>query len=250
MPSMTDKITLDCENAVACEHCGAKLPMRMLKGVFGSNSIPMGHVECTCEGAEAQRQREAEEAEAERQRERERQHEQKMAKAGIPKRYRTAVHPYAEKMADMAANGQGFYIHGPNGTYKTTLAMAAGIKLLRGGRNVFAITTYDLMDAMRSRRDEDRTLFSRACACEVLILDDLGKEASNTPYACERLFAIIDKRDKDMKPVIVTSNYRLSEIAKNITEGDVGTAIASRLASSCKQVALEGEDRRLTNGQN
>ena len=82
----------------------------------------------------------------------------------------------------------------------------------------------------------------------MLILDDLGKEASNTAYACERLFAIIDKRDKAMLPTIVTSNYRLSEIAKNITEGAVGVAIASRLASSCKQVPLEGPDRRL-NGQ-
>ena len=126
--------------------------------------------------------------------------------------------------------------------------MAAALQLIETGRRVMAVATYDLMDAMRSRKDEDRALFERAAGCDVLILDDLGKEASNTAYACERLFAIIDKRDKAMLPTIVTSNYRLSEIAKNITEGAVGVAIASRLASSCKQVPLEGPDRRL-NGQ-
>ena len=151
-------------------------------------------------------------------------------------------------MAALASEGQGFYIFGPNGTYKTTLAMAAALQLIETGRRVMAVATYDLMDAMRSRKDEDRALFERAAGCDVLILDDLGKEASNTAYACERLFAIIDKRDKAMLPTIVTSNYRLSEIAKNITEGAVGVAIASRLASSCKQVPLEGPDRRL-NGQ-
>ena len=51
-----------------------------------------------------------------------------------------------------------------------------------------------------------------------------------------------------MKPVIITSNYKLSELAKNITEGDVGVAIASRLKGSCRQVPLEGEDRRLNRG--
>ena len=148
-----------------------------------------------------------------------------------------------------SGNIPNMVFYGPSGTGKTTLAMAAGLLLIEAGRKVFAVSTYDLMDAMRSRKAEEREVFDRAASCGVLILDDLGKEASNTAYACERLFAIIDKRDKAMLPTIITSNYRLSEIAKNITKGAVGVAIASRLAASCKQVALEGEDWRLKHGQ-
>lgn len=240
---------------IACEHCGAMRQPKIMRREDGTvmeiGGVPafFGWEECQCPEAAAERKARAEAEEREKKEARQRALRQAVEVAGIPPRYREAAHPWAQKMADEAADGQGFYITGPNGTGKTTLAMAAGLRLIEAGRKVFAVPTYDLMDAMRSRKAEDRDVFERAAGCEVLILDDMGKEASNTAYACERLFAIIDKRDKAMLPTIITSNYRLSEIAKNITEGAVGVAIASRLAASCKQVALEGEDRRLNRGQ-
>lgn len=248
MQSTTDsEIVLNYEHAKTCEHCGAKLPMRTIPTRFSSTGfIPIGPVQCDCQGAQAQLAKAKEEAHKAAEEKLAAKRENAIECAGIPLRYRGATHRYAMKMASMVMEGRGFYIHGPNGTLKTTLAAAVGIILAEMGRNVMFVTTYDLMDAMRSRKVEDRDMFERAASCDVLILDDLGKEASNTAYACERLFAIIDKRDKAMKPTVVTSNFRLSEIAKNITEGAVGVAIASRLTSSCKQVELKGPDRRLS----
>lgn len=240
---------------IACEFCGG---MRQPRAVLREDGTPyeiggapayFGYEECSCQGATEARKAKAEEEERTRAEAEAKALRIAVEASGIAPRYREAEHPWAQKMADEAAEGQGFYITGPNGTGKTTLAMAAGLRLIEAGRKVFAVSTYDLMDAMRSRKAEEREVFDRAASCGVLILDDLGKEASNTAYACERLFAIIDKRDKAMLPTIITSNYRLSEIAKNITEGAVGVAIASRLAASCKQVALEGEDWRLKHGQ-
>ena len=240
---------------IACEHCGAMRQPNIMHHEDGTiveiGGVPafFGWEECRCPQAEADRKAKAEAEEREKAEAKQRALRLAVEASGIALRYREAMHPWAQKMADEAAEGQGFYITGPNGTGKTTLAMAAGLRLIEAGRKVFAVSTYDLMDAMRSRKAEEREVFDRAASCGVLILDDLGKEASNTAYACERLFAIIDKRDKAMLPTIITSNYRLSEIAKNITEGAVGVAIASRLAASCKQVALEGEDWRLKHGQ-
>lgn len=250
MPNTTPEPFLDWSKTEPCEHCGKQLPMRMLPVVFGKmEAVSIGHAECDCERA-AEERRAIKEAEERKQRVKAEAAEARLLdKAGIPPRYRKAEHPFAKKMANMAREGQSFYIHGPNGTGKTTLAMAAGIFLAHMGVSICTLATYDLMDAMRSRKDEDRALFERAASCDVLILDDLGKEASNTAYACERLFAIVDKRDKAEKPTIVTTNYLLSEIAKKITEGAVGVAIASRLRGSCKLVPLEGEDWRLKNGQ-
>ena len=250
MPNTTPEPYEDWAQAAPCEFCNALLPRLMLPVAFGNvGAMPIGYKPCDCEGAEEARKAAKEREEREERAKAEAAEERLLGKAGIPKRYRRTSHPYAGKMANMAGDGQGFYIHGPNGTGKTTLAAAAGVILAHMGKSVCFLATYDLMDAMRSRKDEDRALFDRACSCDVLILDDLGKEASNTAYACERLFAIIDKRDKAEKPTIVTTNYLLSEIAKKITEGAVGVAIASRLRGSCKQVPLEGEDWRLKNGQ-
>lgn len=249
MPFTTDNEVLDFSQACTCEHCGAKLPLRKIPTRFVSSGyMAIGHRPCQCQGAQAEREREEEQARETEKAKLAAKRESILERAGIPPRYRDANHRYAAKMAHMVMEGRGFYIHGPNGTLKTTLAASVGIILAELGKSVMFISTYDLMDAMRSRKDEDRALFDRAAKCDVLILDDLGKEASNTAYACERLFAIIDKRDKAMLPIIVTTNYRLSEIAQKITEGEVGRAIASRLAASCKQVKLDGPDRRLSNG--
>lgn len=224
-----------------CEFCGAERPMRTLKCSIGRvKSVPIGYAPCDC--AAAREERTAEERRPDGERER------KLARAGVPARYREAAHPWAAKMASQALDGQGFFIHGPNGTGKTTLAMAAAILLTELDASVMAVSTYDLMDAMRSRKDEDRSLFERAASCRVLVLDDLGKEASNTAYACERLFAIVDRRDKALLPTIVTSNFSLDDIARRITGGAVGSAIASRLAMSCKQISLDGDDMRLKGG--
>lgn len=248
MPSTTDleSVVLDYEQGATCPHCGEVRPMRKIPCSFTSGGwMSVGIAPCNCEGAAAEdKAKIAAELLAEQKRQEEADR-RRFARAGIPMRYRDAEHPWARKMAVYAKAGQSFYLHGPNGTRKTTLAMAAAGYLIPLGVDAFVISTYDLMDSMRSRKADDRSLFERAASCGVLILDDLGKEASNTPYSCERLFAIIDTRYKNMLPLIVTSNYRLSEIADEITEGDVGVAIASRLAEVCKQVEMAGEDVRI-----
>ena len=81
----------------------------------------------------------------------------------------------------------------------------------------------------------------------MLVLDDLGKEAP-TAYACERLFDIVNERYNAMLPIVVTSNYSRGEIARKLTEGDVGRSIASRLCEMTRSVHMDGTDRRLANG--
>lgn len=249
-PSSTNNVILEYERGIPCEFCGSIRPLRLIPLVTSKErTMPMGYAPCSCsESREALAERAENEKRAELDAQKQAE-EEALVRAGIPQRYLNAAHPWAERMADLARLGQSFFIYGDNGTYKTTLAMAAGILLVKSKKSVLAVSTYDLMDSMRSRKTEDRTLFDRAASVDVLILDDLGKEASNTAYACERLFAIIDKRDKAMMPVIVTSNYQLDEIAHNITEGAIGVAIASRLRGSCKQLPLNGEDRRIPRGQ-
>lgn len=71
-----------------------------------------------------------------------------------------------------------------------------------------------------------------------LILDDLGAEKS-TEWAVETLSLIIDRRDRDMLPTIVTSNLSLEEIGEKISG-----RIASRLANG-KIIKIDMPDYRL-----
>lgn len=238
-----------------CEFCGEELPPRYIDNPVKASGkhaplsrIMIGRVACNCEGATAARLEAMEAEDARKAAERAARLEANLKKSGIPARYLSATHDKAETMAEAVIAGKGFYIHGAQGTLKTTLAMSVSRLLVERGTDVFAIASYDLMDAMKSWAPNDRALYNRARECKVLVLDDLGKEASNTPASCERLFAIIDTRDKELLPIIATSNYKLSDLAKKITEGDAGKSIASRLRGSTTQVAMYGEDRRLNRG--
>ena len=232
-------------NTIKCDHCGAELAAKTVE--FNGHEVQIGYEFCHCDGAIAERVAKMEE---ERLRELEREAaevDRKCAAAGIPKRYMRAEHEKAQAMAEAVEAGQGFYIYGSQGTYKTTLAMAAARLLVARGAVVRVCVVPNLMEAMRSRTAEDRAFTERLSTCGVLILDDLGKE-SPTAYACERLFSIINDRYNAMLPVIVTSNYSRGDVARRLSEGDVGPSIASRLVETTRIVHLDGADRRLCRG--
>ncbi len=102
-----------------------------------------------------------------------------------------------------------------------------------------------LLEGIRSRSKDAGETVSSLSSCGLLVLDDLGKEAACTPYAAERLFDIVNERYNAKLPVIVTSNFTRGEVARRISEGEVGVAIASRLAEMTASVHLDGADRRI-----
>ena len=61
---------------------------------------------------------------------------------------------------------------------------------------------------------------------DFLFIDDLGAEKT-TEWSKQTLYLIIDRRDRDLKTTIITSNLSLEEIEENISG-----RIASRIANS------------------
>ena len=228
-----------------CEHCGKPL-VRKHVTVCGK-PYPIGYAPCGCEEAAAAR---LAEKEAERERERMERRAAELCAlraSGIPERYLNAADGRAAGLAEAWCEGIGFYIDGNQGTGKTHLAAATARELHGMGLSVCFAVVPSLMEAMRSRKAEDREQTGRLASADVLVLDDLGKETP-TAYACERLFDIINERYNAELPVGVTSNYTRGEVAQRLTEGDVGKSIASRLCGMTRRVHLDGEDRRLRNG--
>jgi len=90
------------------------------------------------------------------------------------------------------------------------------------------ITAPDLLLKIRQGYNQDRfdedKFIERYSGIDFLFLDDLGSEKT-TEHARATFYLIIDRRDRELKPTIVTSNLTPGQIAERIDE-----RIASRLA--------------------
>lgn len=267
---------------VPCEYCGRP---RFTRGIVRSGSIfwiPTGPEKCDCEGArkeqearekakaEAER-REAERKEAERQRARiesiigasglgrrflNRRFESFQVTAENAEGYETAK-GYAEGFSllkdDQAMQEEnGLLIYGPKGTGKTHMAAAIANDLLRQGVPVVFATMIDLLAKIKDSFDRNQGASEEEIlrlykTCDLLIIDDLGKEQP-TEWALAKIYQIINARYEDYRPIVVTSNYSPQELVDRMTPkgGDRITADATvdRIIEMTTSVGLGGTSWR------
>lgn len=175
-----------------------------------------------------------------------------LARAGIPRRYWAAEADrpeFAEYIASFAGNGgAGLYIHGGVGAGKTHAASAMARLFAEAGYEVAFTTAKGMLERVKATFDEGGTeaAVARYAKCDVLVLDDLGKEDA-TEWSVGTVFSVLDARYEDMRPTIVTSNYAPGALADRLArrgERVTAEAIASRISQTCRTVYLGGRDRR------
>ena len=150
--------------------------------------------------------------------------------AGVRSRFlhhRLADFPDSGPRAELAAfirDGlprKNLLIIGPYGTGKTTLAISGLRELLAAGRIRGArfITAPALFDALRAGYDDGSfvRLQRRMQTTPLLIIDDLGAERP-TDWAVERLYAIINERYEERRPIWITSNVPADALADVVSE--------------------------------
>jgi DNA replication protein DnaC len=181
---------------------------------------------------------------------------------GIPKRYlhakRADISGDYWKLTEGYRTGQheGLYIHGIPGCGKSHLAAAlirARIESIKVNAEIedasllspgmLWVSVIDLLlEIKRSFKDDsDATedeVIGKYSRVKYLTLDDIGVEKT-TDWVLQTLYTIIDKRYRDMKRTVITSNLTLDQIADKI-----GDRIASRIAGMCDVIELKGKDRR------
>lgn len=171
---------------------------------------------------------------------------------GHPRRYWAAEADrpeFAEYIASFAGNGgAGLYIHGGVGTGKTHAASAMARLFAEAGYDVAFTTAKGMLERVKATFDEGGTeaAVARYAKCDVLVLDDLGKEDA-TEWSVGTVFSVLDARYEDMRPTIVTSNYAPGALADRLArrgERVTAEAIASRISQTCRTVYLGGRDRR------
>jgi DNA replication protein DnaC len=109
-----------------------------------------------------------------------------------------------------AVNPRGWFVLvGPSGSGKTYLAAAIANQRIKLGQPVFFQTVPDFLDHLRSAfaPGSDMAyddLFDKVCNAPLLILDDLGVQAS-TPWAKEKLDQLLNHRFIHELPTVITT---------------------------------------------
>lgn len=230
-----------------CPHCGA--PLRPITVRVAGREIACGLEPCGCPGAIAERQRmeAAERARGEDDARRERR--ARYLRAGIPRKF-VGLDADVDAALREVLSGRSLYLQGDNGRGKSVFAAVLAMRAIDRGRSALYTSSSrmkgELFSTGRDWTEED--LFRRWSMPWLLVIDDIGKECDNRAVV-PMLYRVVNERDEQERPVVVTSNYTRRELGERLAQcGDesCARAIVSRLFGMCREaVDFGGADRRL-----
>lgn len=122
------------------------------------------------------------------------------------------------------------------GLGKTHAAYALGHVAVSQGLWTLAYTVADLNAALRP--DGEPGAWEAATGCDLLILDDLGRE-HDTGWTQEQLHRLLDARGREHKRTIVTTNLSGDQMVDRY-----GWPLIDRLQDGAWVLAFTGESRR------
>ncbi len=163
-----------------------------------------------------------------------------------------ATRDYVEGIDENLEAGCGLWLMGNTGTGKTTLGMLVAKEALAAGKAVGIYFTPKLLTRIRQTYQETESdnaydeFFRRVTSVDLLYIDDLGSER-HTDWVVEQLYALINERYENQRPMLVTSNAD-SDVDKGQRqlEEQIGSRTVSRLVEICGDpLPLFGPDRRV-----
>ncbi len=136
--------------------------------------------------------------------------------------------------------------YGDTGIGKTFLSNCIASELLKTSHSVIYLTAIELFDIFASHDfskervyADNETMSDYIIDCDLLIIDDLGTELSNS-FTNSKLFYCINERILKQKSTIISTNLSIKELSNTYSE-----RVFSRISSSYKLLKFYGKDIRL-----
>lgn len=140
-----------------------------------------------------------------------------------------SLQAYAGDMRRNVSNGFGVVLYGPSGTGKDHLLTAMLIRAFDDGAKIKWINGMDFFADVRDRISDslsEQELVRGLVEPDILAISDpLPPTGPVSPFQAQVLFRVLDRRYREMKPVLATMNVKNGEEAAD----RLGISVAERL---------------------
>ncbi len=148
---------------------------------------------------------------------------------------------FAERFGEEGGN---LVFYGGTGVGKTFLAGCIARELIEAYYSVVYLSAADLFEMLAKERfgreEETGSHMARlALECDLLIVDDLGTELSNS-FSNSQLFYCLNERLLQKKSTIITTNLTPGQLGREYSE-----RVGSRLIENFRFVSIPGADIRI-----
>lgn len=149
---------------------------------------------------------------------------------------------YVGKWEQVKADNVGLLLYGGCGTGKTFYAACIVNALLCRGVRCRMTSFPSIVNSLQSSFSGREDYINGLCSLpDLLVIDDLGAERSSD-YMLEQVYAVIDARYQERKPLIITTNLPFGEI-KNPADLKY-KRIYDRILEITLPIKVTGESRR------
>lgn len=141
------------------------------------------------------------------------------------------------------ASFENLFIYGDTGVGKTFLSNCVAKELLDSGHSVIYFTATQLFHIFEKntfrREDSAKIEYQNLFECDLLIMDDLGTELSNS-FTSSQLFLCLNERILRQKSTIISTNLNIQQLVGTYSERTF-----SRISSFYTMIKLFGADIRI-----
>lgn len=134
-------------------------------------------------------------------------------------------------------------IFGSTGVGKTFLSSCIAKEAMKQGISVIYFTAFEFFDILEKnvfrKNNESIEQHEQLLTCDLLIIDDLGTEFSNS-FTDSQLFLCLNERLLRKKSTLISTNLSMKDLAENYSERTF-----SRIFSNYRLIKLFGDDLRI-----